>query len=382
MKIIFDARHLTMYPVGKPGFYGGTELMVRELASRLARNHTVHVVTPDLDTEEQRGETEWWWSPRVHPDTADVVVCVSGLEYAAEYAADYLVFATNGVDPDLGPGNSFASAVDAFPVFSNKHAELMRNFRPSIPEEKCYVTGLGIDLDVYRPVKPDPIYDIEKVTGRLFYANDPARGLWHMLDIFDCLKKEVPEASLHISYDFERQFNNIAYAANTLAEEMWECKRRIASTEGVTSLGALSRSDVAREQLECQVHAMPSDPPNVGSQIHGITQMECAAAGCALVLSETEAFPEVFSSAALMLPLPGTYMPHLMRRFDAQDWADNIAPIMRNEDNRLEEMSHRARELAAKHTWDAVAENWEDMLGKLATQAAVSQASNSPIGVA
>lgn len=370
MKLIIDARSLQMYPVGQPGFSGGTEVMVRQLAAGLARSHEVHVVTPDLSEEEQRSERQWWWPPSNFPRSADAVILVHKIEYAMDYAADFLIFATNGVDPDLGPEHAYATAVDAFPLFSAKHGELLRKFRPTIPEDKCFVTGLGVDLEDYEPGWAD--YDkgliatraSMKVPGRIFWANDPARGLWHMLDIFDKLKPLVPEATLHVGYDFKRQHEYYRWAANAMAEVLWECKARLEATEGVTDVGALTREEVIREQLECQVHVMASDPPNVGSQIHGMFQMECAAAGAALVLSDTEAFPEVFGGAALILPLPGVFLPTSERRYDAQDWADATAELILDSE-RLKAHQQRSRQLAEQHTWTRVIDRWQGLLDSL-----------------
>jgi glycosyltransferase involved in cell wall biosynthesis len=198
-------------------------------------------------------------------------------------------------------------------------------------------------------------------------GNDPQRGLWHVLDVFDKLKVLVPHATLHVGYDFDRVFEAMRWQASAAAQMLWECKERMATTEGVTNLGALSRPDVIREQLECQVHVWPSDPPNVGSQIHGLTQMECAAAGAALVLSDIEAFPEVFGEAATLLPVPGTYVPSAERRLDAQDWAEAVAELMLDPD-KWAEASKKSRALAEQHTWAKVLDNWETMFVTLANQ--------------
>jgi glycosyltransferase involved in cell wall biosynthesis len=373
LKVIIDATALRMYPVGKPGFRGGTETYVERIAKGLAnKGHETHVITPDLEFEERRGLNEFWWPAHTGPLTADVVAMVHSLEgLQRDYEAPVLVFMPNGVDPDLGPNHAWGEHIDAVACFSQKHIDLMRELRPTIPAEKCFVTGLGIDIEDYTICGPQcsdllDALKVHKEPGRLLYANDPARGLWHVLDLFDHLRKEVPEASLHVGYDFSRQFQHHRWAANALAEALWDCKRRLESTPGVRSLGALSRPELVREQLECQVHAMPSDPPNTGSQIHGISQMEAAAAGAALVLSDTEAFPEVFGEAALVLPLPGTFVPQAGRRFDSQDWAENISVIIKDP-QRWQAMSRKSRALAERHTWQAVVDRWEAMLETLVT---------------
>jgi len=351
------------------------------VARGLANNgHTVHVVTPDLEHEEQRGSTEYWWGPNAFPADLDVLVEVHNLEGLtwAKFNAPILICMTNGIDPWLGDNNELAPLVDGWPCFSQCHVDLLTAQRP-VDKEKCFVTGLGVDPANYTaPELSQRVFMIEakrqhgldpdgwKMPGRLFFGNDPARGLWHVLDIYDRLA--VAEKSLHIGYDFYKQLEARRWQATATAELLWECKRRIETTVGVVSLGNLSQSDLVREELECQVHAMPSDPPNLGSQIHGITQMECAAAGAALVLSDTEAFPEIFGGAATILPLPGTYLPEHNRRYDAQDWAEVIEELMKDP-AKLREASHCARALAEQHTWAKVVENWEKMLEVLALKA-------------
>lgn len=347
-----------MYPVGKPGFRGGTELMVERLAHGLAgAGNIVHVVTPDLDREEQRSPGEWWWGPRSFPTHADVAVLVHSLEFVREYDAEHYVFATNGIDAWAGPDGQWAELIDAFPVFSDNHAKLLCLATPTVDRAKCHITGLGVDLLKYPP-------GAAKVPGRIFFSNDPSRGLFHMLDIFDAVRRQVPHATLHVGYDFTRQFELRKWNHQYLAQQMWEMKRRIESTPGVVDLGALTPGDVFLEQLACEVHVMPSDPNNTGTQIHGIQQMECAAAGCPLVLSDIEAFPEVFGEAAICLPVPGTWVPQLERRIDAEDWAAPIVELMTDKD-KWREASQKARALAERHTWDAVVDKWGTMLNSL-----------------
>ena len=133
---------------------------------------------------------------------------------------------------------------------------------------------------------------------------------------------------------------------------------------GAVNLGALDRAGIIREQLECQVHCMPSDPPGIGTQTHGLLQMECAAAGCALVLSNIEAFPEVFGDAAIILPVVGRYEPSLERRITAQDYAEVVVELMQDS-SKWEEASRKARALAECNTWSIVVDRWETMLEKV-----------------
>lgn len=360
MRILWDASNHTMYPIAGEGLTSGTVQMVRNIAAGLAdRGHTVHVIAPDLEQEEQWGPNLWYWPASYHPTKADVAIQLMHVNPEPGYDADMLVLATFGCDPFLGPEHEWAAQVDAFPVFCAKHAELLQKLRPTIKPEQCHYTGLGIDLAEYRQAT-----DEVKIPGRIMYANDPARGLFYVLDIFDKLRQRVPDATLHVGYDFDRGLKSRAWEHSQMAQLLWECKRRIEQTPGVANLGAVSRKRIVYEQASCQVHVMPSDPPNVGTQIWGMTQMECAAAGAALVLSDVEAFPEVFGEGATILPVVGRFHPAIERRIDAADYAEVVAELMTDGDKWKAE-SKRARELAAKNTWSEVARRWDEMLGAL-----------------
>lgn len=373
MKVIVDARNLRLYPVGQPGPAGGTELMVHVLARGLATGgHAVHVVCPDLDDEEERGERLTYWGPQRHPTRADAVVMVHSLAGAEDYTGDALVYATNGATLPDALDERTARMVSAYPVFSREHARLMCAANPAIPQDRCVVTGLGVMTSFYctRVCDGDGRWELngQKVPGRIWVGNDPARGLVHVLDVFDLVRAEIPTATLHVTYDFDAQFERMKWHQNALAETLWECRRRLDSTPGVVLLGQVDRDRVIREQLEAQVHLWPSDPPNVGSQIHGISQMEAAAAGCALVLSDVEAFPEVFGEAAVVLPTIGTFVPDEDdegARIGAADYAREVVELM-SDPEKLAAASRASRALAEQHSWQAVVDRWLLMLEQLA----------------
>lgn len=360
MKLIIDAQALKMYPLAKAeGFRGGTEQYVAIIAEGLAaKGHTVHVVANDADRDDQRGPNLTYWPPSYHPTSADAVIAVHSLEHVspdAGYNAPILVAMGNGLGAFYGPNNEWAPFVDAFPVFSACHADLLAKSL-GVDIGKMHITGLGVDLTKYPTFSPTV-----KVPGRIFVGNDPARGLWHVLDIFEHVVGANPEASLHIGYDAERHIEARRWHSSALAEVMLDCRRRMKTIPNVVNLGALTPEQVIAEQLECEVHIWPSDPPNVGSQIHGITQMECAAAGCALVLSDVEAFPELFTGAAEILPVPGTFLPQYERRLDAADWADVVLQLMRDPEA-WASASGMARRVAEKHTWQRVVDKFDAML--------------------
>jgi hypothetical protein len=347
--VTFDARALFLYPVGKPGFTGGTEHMVRVLARHLSQWYTVNVVTPDLDEWEPRGENLYYWPPTMFPRKTDVLVMVQSLEGMDNYTAPVLAFATNGIDPIVG---NLTPSIDLYPCFSQTHIDMMTKARLTIPAERCVITGLGVDL-------PDML--VSPCKGLMCWMNDPARGLWHMLDIFDEVRKRIDTARLAVTYNFELQFSHRKWQQSQMAQVLWECRERMQKTSGVEVWSEMTREQVIGLQQVQHVHVMPSDPPNQGSQIHGMAQLESASFGTPLVLADTEAFPEVFGQAADILPLPGTYVEGMQRRVTSTDWADVIEKVMLDE-TVYQEMRAASLELARQNTWAAVACNWHKML--------------------
>lgn len=374
MRIVFDATMERLYPLAREGFSGGSQVYIKAIIKGLVqKGHTVHVIAPDLEVDEQRGPTEWWWPPAYHPREFDIAIMQMHINPDPHYDAPILVLMTSCVDPIIG---DFGPHIDAVPCFSEVHQRLLLQMRPMIAPEKCYLTGLGVDLADYEhpegcylpaflaPTSQDTWRTSMKVPGRMLYANDPARGLFYVLDIFDLVRQKVPYATLHVAYDFDTQLSWRAWEHSQMAQLLWDCKRRLESTPGVVNLGELTREQIIREELETQVHCMPSDPPGLGTQTHGITQAECAAAGAALVLSDVEAFPEVFGEGAILLPTIGRYLPEVQRRVTAADYAEVVVELMTDAE-KWQEASRKARALAETMTWGRVVDRWEEMLQDL-----------------
>lgn len=368
-----------MYSVGHDdGLTSGSVVMIREITKRLAeQGHTVHVVCNDLEVEEQRGPNLWYWGPKNLPTKAEVVVMTHNITFGTDYEYSKIVLAHTGCTPNLGTAGEWAGEIDAWPVFSECHKRLLLDHNPTIAPERVFVTGLGVNLSDYPwPVSwiADPNYVYAspgKVKGRMLYANDPQRGLWNVLDIFDLVKAAVPEATLHIAYDFDRQIERHRWEHTQMAQMLLDCKRRIETTPGVVNLGALTREQIIHEQLECQVHVYPSDPPNVGTQTHGLLQLECAAAGAALVLSDVEAFGEVFGEAAYILPVIGRFMPEWERRVEATDYAWAVIRLMTDAEW-WQSNSQRSRALAECLSWERVGAAWSKMLAAITEEEKVS----------
>jgi len=351
VNIIIDGRALRVYPVGGEGFRGGTETYLARIAHGLARKHIVHVLTPDLEEPEQRGPTLWWWPPTSHPVSCDVYVPWHNLEFLGTVATDRVVFASNGLGADRGAQPDLVADVV---TFSDCHTELLEKEMP-LWKGRCRVLGLGVDLDEYPKAMPT------KDRRVMLVGNDPARWAPMLLDVFDRVRREVPDAQLHVTYtDLVEEYERYRWGQNAFDEVMRESVVRLSRTPGISILGRLDRAGLVREQVVAGVHCYPSDPPNLGSQIHGIFQMECAAAWTPLILSDVEAFPEVFKDTGYMLPRVGTFDGE--SRVGADWYASAVVHVMGLGDTEYGRMARKARLVAEKHRWKDVIQRWERLL--------------------
>ena len=148
VRLVFDCTKETMYPLAKEGFSGGSQVYVKQIIKGMvAQGHDVHVIANDLEVDEQRGEHEWWWNPSCHPTQFDIAIQQMHCNPEPRYEAPILILMTSCVDPDLGPDGQWARAIDAIPVFSNVHRELLLKVRPTVDADKVFITGLGVGVN-------------------------------------------------------------------------------------------------------------------------------------------------------------------------------------------------------------------------------------------
>lgn len=90
------------------------------------------------------------------------------------------------------------------------------------------------------------------------------------------------------------------------------------------------------------------------------------------MLSDIEAFPEVFGEGATIMPTIGKYVPEWERRCQAADYAEVVITLMKSPELWQKE-SRKARALAEKNTWEMVSAKWEEMLKVLAARVGIPQ---------
>ncbi len=159
------------------------------------------------------------------------------------------------------------------------------------------VIGNGIPKEwVWERLKERP----ERNPHRVIYASDPTRGLDTLLNAWPHVKKAAPDAELHVYCDFDASLKIAAHISTVgtgkTVPGIVELFKRVKaldadrSTTGVNFHGRVPQPVLARALFASSVYAYPGGMMPEG---FGVSLVQAAAAGCAVVYPHDGALPEV-----------------------------------------------------------------------------------------
>lgn len=230
--------------------------------------------------------------------------------------------------------------IDAYLTASEWHSDYLCSQDFAMDRTKCYAGLNGVDLFPFEQA-------VERVPGRVLYSSSPDRGLHHLLRMWPAIKEQVPEATLHVAYEFNRldelEKEHPDIPTGDRVREIRKLREDLKPL-GVTFTGALNKMALARETLAASCLAYTLDPirPTEG---FGMTVPDNLAAGTPVVTSTVDAFPELWAGGAVLLeaPKPENY----------DGWIGWITEILR--EGVTDERIKAGREIAERYTWDKVA---------------------------
>lgn len=191
--------------------------------------------------------------------------------------------------------------VDFLAPLSSSHARHMVGMT-SFPRERWRVMHNGVDLEVFKPGKKEP--------GKMIWASSHDRGLHWLLEAFPSIRREVPNAELHVFYDFDgiRRFAGLNGASGTMAELAQRSRYSLEAIDRLRGRGVHVHESVSRERIRdemasAEVLAYPCDPVHY-TETFGVTVLEACASGTVPVLCTADAFGELWGAASLFVPPP------------------------------------------------------------------------------
>ncbi len=233
--------------------------------------------------------------------------------------------------PKLQPKDKLAR-FDLIFAKSNYQRQLMS----FIPDEKFVILTNGINKNVVQ------FNNNKKEPYKLIYASRYYRGLEDMLTHgWPIIKKEIPEAELHIYYGF---------VLRDMGEENedWRAKMlKLMQQDGVFDHGRIDQTELIKEKSTATIHYYGCTYP----EIDCISLRESAAVGCVPVTTTCG----VFAEKDYAVKVEGN--PTSKETQEAV--AYKIVELLKNPEE-LAIIKEKFMALAIQETWDKIAPIWLD----------------------
>jgi glycosyltransferase involved in cell wall biosynthesis len=165
--------------------------------------------------------------------------------------------------------------LDKVIVLSKYHRSLF----PNIPEEKIFYSSNGINKEDYTGKS-------KKNPHKLIYTSCPSRGLEYLLDWWKDIKKEVPQAELHVFYGFDNFLKG--WSGNPEKMNWVEQMKQKLIQPGIIFHGRQPQDVVVNHTLEANIWAYPTEFPEISC----ITAMKMQACGVIPITSGYAALEE------------------------------------------------------------------------------------------
>lgn len=289
----------------------------------------------------------------------DVDVFVSSRDYAPVLRDDVRARAKFLWVHDIHVGAPSAEQERAFLRFdrilclSEWHKRFFCNAYPTLAEERVVVTRNGIDLERFAA------FDLDKPRpNRLIWSSSPPRRLDIALGNLTEIRKQVPDAELHIFYGFET-WEKFAIPRGNPAEltDIQRYRDLIAATSGAVYHGRVNQKQLAEGFLSSKVWAYLTD----FTETSCITAMEAQASGACVVASRLAALEETVKVGTLIDNTEGS----------GKRTVDEVVRLL-TDDRYWREQALRARAAAEGFSWRGVADDWEALFGEVRQDSAAN----------
>lgn len=261
----------------------------------------------------------------------------------------------------------FRDFVDVYVLPSHAHVKSQtdHSIRPELERlggwlepEKCEVQPNGCYPEEYDKIQ------VERQPGLCVSISSPDRGLHLALQEWPAIKRAIPHAELRVFYYSLDSYRSQYRGADLrpVADAVWRdfAKRAqyidMALTRlapfGVKAIGPVSKAELATQLKSAELLFYPCDPVQ-WTESFGCSVLEGCAAGALPIISDVDAFGEIFGGYCPMVKSPA--------RKNMAEWTSLVITRLKNKG--LADMERkRARVLADKLTWRHSAKVLEGIL--------------------
>lgn len=246
------------------------------------------------------------------------------------------------------------AAADLFACPSETHRSHIVT-KMGVPKTKTAVVPLMMHPEFYDLSAPRRPLSIA-------YASSPDRGLHYLLDVFPDVRKEVPGTELRIYYRVVPWLEDMLKEKSQRGSRLWKramsiktaYEKSVAEPDaGIRFVGPLTTKKMIAELCRTRVLAYPCDPVKF-TEGFSVTMLDACSAGCVPITSGVDAFPELWSKGAVVIP--GHPSPA-----NRTEWIREIVRAL-SDDNYAADMSLSASKHAKNFSRHQVAAQWEELI--------------------
>jgi GT2 family glycosyltransferase len=246
----------------------------------------------------------------------------------------------------------FADRVNKFCALSQWHVGYASDYH-GIPKEKMAMTANGIDFDRFDSIQ------VERQPYRLHWSSSWDRGLDNVLYLWPFIRKQVPEAELHVYYGCYNWAESCKKRGDTEGLKKIEELKVAMKQPGVFDHGRLSQKELAVEIKKASLMLYPT----WFSETWGISFIECQYAGVPVIankyagLTTTLTHPEI-GETAIMLGDGTAYWPYTK---EGREAFLKETLLMLTDKARWQEWSEKGKKNAERFSWKNCALRWKRM---------------------
>lgn len=231
---------------------------------------------------------------------------------------------------------------DKIVVLSKFHKSLLPDY---IPEDKIFVSRNGINQRDFEPKE-----QFERNPKRIIYTSSYDRGIEHLLQEWGNIRKEVPDAELHLFYGWDTYLKMMKQGRRP--KEFYDHMCSLMKLDGVYEHGRIGHKQLVKEFFKSAIFAYPSH----FEEISCISAMKAQACGCIPLVTNYAALKETVVAGIKIEGKAGDGDTNYRFR-------DELVSILKDKERqkelRLEVWKHRK-----EFSWKDVADKWVEELFK------------------
>lgn len=322
------------------GGIGGSEEATVYLAREFVKlGYKVTVYNQCGELEGNYNGVEYLNYAKFHPkDEFDILICWRNNVLQDVKARRKYIWLHDVPPKDMILDEDF-DTIDGVIVLSEYHKSFLSHLKR---QDKIIVSRNGLNLKDFQSIIE------ERNPHRMIYASSYDRGLQHLLEMWGDIKKEVPDAELHIFYGWNTYLEMMKQGRRP--KEFYEAMCALMKQDGITEHGRIGQKRLVKEYFKSGVWAYPSH----FEEISCIGAMRAQATGAVPCCTDYAALKETVKHGVKVdMDVKGedwsSYKKALIKLLKTPDYQEKVR----------KEMMEYARENLG---WDKVAKTWSEQL--------------------